>query len=327
MPTPCATPSRARRRAICRWWWPDAADPVEGLLRHARVRSDHARAAAGLRPLSARGLQAGRVRQLQAPRGLLGQGPARQPRPLQLRRAALRVLSRPHGGARELQGRRLRPARGVHRAGLGHGLRHPCRQGGPTAPPHPARREPVGRAGLLPQHAPAQARRHSRAQGARLRLRLRVDQQEHLLRSLHPHRELLRELRHEGLGQAEPGRAGAAGALARPAAGRGVRRGLQVAGLGRLGTGPQAAARGRAAAGRGRLAGQGRQARQRQGRGARARVPDHGPDDRAHPDGLREEPAGHRRSDDDPPHRPGAVRAPRQVVRLRRGHHALRRCA
>ena len=39
--------------------------------------------------------------------------------------------------------------------------------------------------------------------------------------------------------------------------------------------------------------------------------------------GLREEPAGHRRSNDDPPHRSGAVRAPRQVVRLRRGQHAL----
>ena len=36
-------------------------------------------------------------------------------------------------GARELQGRRLRPARGVHRARLGHGLRHPRRQGRPAA--------------------------------------------------------------------------------------------------------------------------------------------------------------------------------------------------
>ena len=47
-----------------------------------------------------------------------------------------------------------------------------------------ARREPLRRAGLLPQHAPAQVRRRARAQGARLCLRLRVDQQEHLLRSL-----------------------------------------------------------------------------------------------------------------------------------------------
>ena len=88
---------------------------------------------------------------------------------------------------------------------------------------HAARREPVGRAGLLPQHAPRQVRRPARAQGARLRLRLRVDQQEPLLRSLHAHRELLRELRHEGRGQAEPGRAGAARAVPRAAAAGGVR--------------------------------------------------------------------------------------------------------
>ena len=62
--------------------------------------------------------------------------------------------------------------------------------------------KPVRRAGLLPQHAPGQVRRSARAQGARLRLRLRVDQQEPLLRPLHAHRELLRELRHEGRRQA-----------------------------------------------------------------------------------------------------------------------------
>ena len=71
--------------------------------------------------------------------------------------------------------------------------------------------------------------------------------------------------------------------------------------------------------------GQGRQARQCQGRGARARVPDR----------------GSRRSEriltpyvknlqaigvqpTHPPRRSGAIRAPRQVVRLRCGHHALR---
>ena len=133
------------------------ADPVQGLLRHARVRSDHARAAAGLRPLQDRRLQAGRVRQLQAPRRLLGQGPARQPRPLQLRRAALRVLSRPHGRARELQGRRLRSARGVHRARLGHGLRHPRRQGRPAASSSrcPTRAPPARRASSSTRAGPS----------------------------------------------------------------------------------------------------------------------------------------------------------------------------
>ena len=78
-----------------------------------------------------------------------------------------------------------------------------------------ARRQPFRRARIFPQHPPAEAGRHTRAQGARLCLRFRVDQQEHLLRPLHAHRELLRELRHEGHGQAEPGRAGAARAVPR----------------------------------------------------------------------------------------------------------------
>ena len=47
-----------------------------------------------------------------------------------------------------------------------------------------ARRQPFRRARIFPQYAPAEARRHTRAQGARLRLRFRVDQQEHLLRPL-----------------------------------------------------------------------------------------------------------------------------------------------
>ena len=39
----------------------EPADPVQGLLRHARVRPDNARPAAGLRPLRDRRLQAGRL--------------------------------------------------------------------------------------------------------------------------------------------------------------------------------------------------------------------------------------------------------------------------
>ena len=89
--------SAARRRR--------AAHPVEGVLHDAPVRSDVAREAARLRPLRDRRLQARHVRQLQAPPRLLGQGSPGQPRPLQFRRAALRVLSRPHAGARGPEGR------------------------------------------------------------------------------------------------------------------------------------------------------------------------------------------------------------------------------
>ena len=108
---------------------------------------------------------------------------------------------------------------------------------------------------------------------------------------------------------------------------RGVRGALHAARLRRLGPGSQAAARGRTASGRGRLAGQGRQARQRQGRGAGPRVPDRRPGLGADPRALRQEPAGHRHHRQHPPHRSGAVRAPRQVVRLRRGHDRATACA
>ena len=124
------------------------ADPVQGLLRHARVRSDHARSAAGLGPLQDRELQARRVRQLQAPRRLLGQGPAREPRPLQLRRAALRVLSRPHRRTAGAAGRRVRPARGIHRAATGPPATTspPSRTGGCSCSRYPTRARPARRA-------------------------------------------------------------------------------------------------------------------------------------------------------------------------------------
>ncbi len=102
---------------------------------------DHARSAARLRPLRDRRLQARHLRHLQAPRRLLGQGSAGQPRPLQFRRAALRVLPRPHrSNWRTCSSRHLRLARGVHLARLGDGLRHAAGQGRPHPAPDAARR-------------------------------------------------------------------------------------------------------------------------------------------------------------------------------------------
>ena len=57
---------------------------------------------------------------------------------------------------------------------------------------------PSGTQGYLPQHAARAAERPAGAQGARPRLRFRVDQPQSVLRALHPHAELLRELDHEG---------------------------------------------------------------------------------------------------------------------------------
>ena len=82
------------------------------------------------------------------------------------------------------------------------------------------------------------------ARGADLRLRLRMDQQEHHVRVLRADPFGVPELRHDGERQAGAGGAGAARAVPRQGAGRGVRRAVRAAGVRRLGPGPRAAARG-----------------------------------------------------------------------------------
>ena len=75
---------------------------------------------------------------------------------------------RPHGRAREPQGRRLRPARGVHRARLGDRLRHSRGQGRPADPALTLPDEnPSGAQGFFLNTRRAKVRRRARAQGAR----------------------------------------------------------------------------------------------------------------------------------------------------------------
>ena len=254
-------------------------------------------------------LQARRLRQLQAPRRLLGQGPPRQPRPLQFRRVALRVLSRSHGRAREPQGR----ARSI------------CARSSPRAIGSRATTSPPSRkAGwcklTLPDESPSGAQgfflNTRRPKLADLRVRKALDYafdfewtNKNIFYGLYTaHRELLRELRHEGdaasrapeeLALLEPFRAKLPPEVFEEPYKPPVSDGT--------GQGPQAAARGRPAARRGRLEGQGRQACRRQGRGARARVPDRRSRLRAHHHALRQEPAGARHRRQHPPHRPGAI--------------------
>ena len=177
---------RRRDRATCRWSW--QALPVLSKAYYATREFDQTtlEPPLGSGPYKIGDFKQGTLRELPAPRRLLGQGSARQPRPLQLRRAALRVLSRPHRRA----SRASRPARFDLREEFtardwATAYDIPAVKDGRMQRLVSARRQPVGRAGLLPQHAPIEARRHTRAQGARLRLRFRVDQQEHLLRPVY----------------------------------------------------------------------------------------------------------------------------------------------
>ena len=77
------------------------------------------------------------------------------------------------------------------------------------------------------------------ARGADLRLRLRVDQQDHHVRLLQAHPFGVPELRHDGDGQAVRGGACAARAVPRQGAGGSVRRTVRAAGVRRFGPGPR----------------------------------------------------------------------------------------
>ena len=199
--TPCATRSRATWCATCRWSSPTLPILSKAYYATQRLRSDDARAAARLGPLRDRRLQAGHLRHLQAPRRLLGQGSAGQSRPLQLRRDALRVLSRPHrSSSRACKAGAYRLARGVHLAATGRRATtsRRCKEGR-LVRAHAARRAPVRRAGLLHQHA-------ARAKFADPRVREALDlafdfewTNKNLFFGLYTRTaELLRELRHEG---------------------------------------------------------------------------------------------------------------------------------
>ena len=125
----------------------------------------------------------------------------------QLRGDALRVLSRRHRAVRGLQGRRDRHPPGEHRAQLGNRLRHPRR----ARRPHPARRDPARAADrhavLRLQHAARLLQGHAGARGDRHHVRLRLDQQEPVLRDVQAQHLVLRQLRARLVGPADAGRA------------------------------------------------------------------------------------------------------------------------
>ena len=95
---------------------------------------------------------------------------AGQSRPLQFRRAALRLLPRPHRRVGGPEVRQYRFPRGVHVDRLVDGLRHSFGEGRPASTPRAARPAPIRRAGLLHQHAPRALQGQTRARGARSRL-------------------------------------------------------------------------------------------------------------------------------------------------------------
>ena len=253
----------------------------------------------GSGPYTVSDVKQGRTITYQPQPRLLGQGPAGQSRALQFRHHPLRIFPRPHREHGGIQGRRLRFPRGVHLQSVGDGIRFPGdprrqgEEGGAT------RRDAVGHARLLPQHAARRAERSARAQGARPRLRFRMDQPQFVLRALHPHDELLRELADEGGGRAIGGGADAAQFARRAGLARGARPRLSAGQERRLGPGPRIAARSGQTARRGGVDHQERRARQRARRAAHPGDPQFRGGLRAADRALYQEPqaARHRRQD------------------------------
>ncbi len=96
--------------------------------RAARFVQVHARSPLGLGPLPHQGGRCRPLDQLRARQGLVGQGPARRQRPVELRRAQVRLLPRPCAGVRGFQVRAARLLAGKQRQGMGDRLRLRRRQ-------------------------------------------------------------------------------------------------------------------------------------------------------------------------------------------------------
>ena len=298
------------------------ADPAEARHRPGHVRQVDAEAADRQRPLSSIGeVSPPNFDRLQAQPRLLGQGPADPARPLQLRRDPRRVLPR-----------RQHHVRGVQEGPLRRQARRRSGASGTpptTSPPSNQRRgrqgdlqdrHAQGHVRLRLQHAPAGLRRQARARGAGEPLRLRLGQQEPLLRRIRARGRLFQRFRAVGGRPAgERQGEGAAGALPRRGRRRRDGRHLQ-AGIGRrCGRRPRRCMRdgARRAAG-GRLRPQGQPARQHQDRPA-ARLRDHGRQQRGRETGagLPAHAGPHRHQGDGAQRRGRAVPAAAAAVRLR----------
>ena len=160
---------------------------------------------------------------------LLGPRPRGERRALQLRPHPLRLLPGRHRRGRGAQGRGVRlPPRDELQA-LGDGLRRAGARSG-DAPPGSALAPPAGRDAVLRlQHAAADLRGRAGARGARLRVRLRMDQPPALLRPVRTKPELLLELRARLVGPPVPGRARDPRALSGPGPRAGLHHRLRAA--------------------------------------------------------------------------------------------------
>ena len=160
------------------------------------LREDLARAGAGQRRLQGRHRRCRPLDQLSPRARLVGQGPLDDPRPQQLRRHPLRLLSRQQHRLRGVQGGRDRHPPRELRPQLDDRATTICRRSRTAASCAPRSRHENADAdaGLHLQPAPRPVQGPPGARGDRPRVRLRMAEQEPELRLLHPHALLLRQL-------------------------------------------------------------------------------------------------------------------------------------
>ena len=171
-----------------------APRPVPRLLEPARLREDHARAAARQRGLPGRRGRSRAVHHLPPREGLLGRQATGERRPRELRLDPHRLLPGLHGRRRGAQGARVRLPAGERGEDLGDRLQHAGRDPGARPEGGDPERGPDRHAGVHLQHAAADLPGRAGPPRARPRLRLRVEQQEPLLQRVHADEELLLEL-------------------------------------------------------------------------------------------------------------------------------------
>ena len=201
-------PLRQRRPRIAADPRPDAG-AAQARRQPGHVRGDDAQADRRQRPLCRRAGRCRAQRDAAAQSGLLGARSRGQPRPVEFRHPAVRLLPRHQRATGGVQARPVRRARRdrsgalADRLRLSRGARRSRRQG--RAADRPAQ----GHLRLRVQHPPRRLRRRPRARGDLAPVRLRMDQQELLLRPLPPLGELFRRQRAVRLSAARPTRASA----------------------------------------------------------------------------------------------------------------------
>ena len=248
-------------------------------------------------------------------------------RAVQFRRAAVRLLPRPRHCVRRLHVQELHVPRGVHLARLGDTLRLPRAQGRPRQAREHSGRPAFRPAGVDDEHAaPACSRTFAFAQALSFAFDFEWANKNLMFDAYARTQSCFQNS--EMMAKGKPSREELA--LLEPsqgqAAGRRFRRSLEFAGQRRLRPGPPTVAAVGGIAQHRRLDRQGRQARQRQGRAIRRRVPGVRAGVGAAPRALHQEPRRARHRGHDARGGSGAVPRPHAGLRLRRLDEPDRRC-